>query len=135
MRQYNCVCGIELRLLGAEVIWQYDPPIIYQKSMPRNPKYALQMQTRGIGQKGKSWYQIDHEIVTNSGDTILQLPRTSWADWDSDGDLLYADGGKLFRLSASEFRQEVTSSNAKEIADFSDARFSELSPPPEALVW
>lgn len=120
---------------GTKVSWVIDPPHIYQKHMPRNKGVSLQMHLKGIHEKQNSWYLIDHEIVTRSGDTILKLPQTSWADWDSDGDLLYADGGKLFRLNASDICQGVTSSNAKKIADFSDARFSELPPPPEALVW
>lgn len=120
---------------NADITWKYDTPRIYQKPMPHNQKYLLQAQTRGVDEKQKSWYLIDHEIMCADGTSILKLPRTSWADWDSDGDLLYADAGKLFRLSAANIKLGDPASDAKELANFEGQRFTEMPPPPEALKW
>jgi hypothetical protein len=57
------------------------------------------MQIRGIGERQGDHYVSGHEIVTENGTSLLKLTRTSWADWDNNGDLLYAKDGTIFRLS------------------------------------
>jgi hypothetical protein len=64
---------------------------------------------------------IDHEIVSKNGTSLIKLTRTSWADWDNNGDLLYAKDGTIFRLSwkgADEFSSKAT----KEVIDLTEQK-------------
>lgn len=120
----------------AKVVWAYQEPRIYAKKCPQGKNgLVLQMQIKGRGEKDASWYHIDHALVTQDGNAILMLPRTSWADWDNNGDLLFARGGALFRLPYAKQIENFAVDKAKEIADFSTLKFEEKMPPKEALTW
>ncbi len=120
----------------AKIVWVYQEPRVYEKKSPKSKTgLALHMRIKGINEREKSWYLIDHEIVSNDGNSVLSLPRTSWADWDSNGDLLYADAGKLLRLPYSNKPENFNTDNVKEIADFNDLKFEEKAPPKEVLKW
>ncbi len=134
--------GWELKQFGTSgdyhhkgpIAWEFIEPRIYEKRITRkNQKYLLQMRILGIGERGGNWYVIDHAILCEKGETLLTLPRTSWADWDSKGNLLYAEYGKLFRLSWKNDQLDATS--AKELADFSDLKFQAIISPPKFREW
>jgi hypothetical protein len=114
--------------------WEYTEPQTYEKRITRKQnKYFLQMQIRGIGERQGDWYVIDHEALNETGASLLKLPRTSWADWDSKGNLLYAQHGKLFRLSWKGDKLDL--SLAKELADFSDMKFESVIAPAKFRKW
>jgi len=114
--------------------WRFDPVRLYEKTMSRKKSTRIiQMQLRGISGEG-TWYKVDHALLDEKHELLLKLPDTSWADWDSNGDLLFADGGKLFRLPWSN-HGEVERGTAKEIADFSALAFAPKEPPKKALNW
>jgi hypothetical protein len=94
----------------------------------------LQMQLRGVAEKEGSWYTLDYELLNANEESRLKLPRIDWADWDSNGDLLFSEKGKLFRLPWSN-RREVGCEAAEQIADFSALTFTAKEAPKKALSW
>ncbi len=119
-------------------IWiTIEPPDVFRKFHPRYPKHdhCLQLLIEGLHEREGAWYLISHRLMTD-GALHLDLGRTEWADWDSNGDLLFAQGGKLFRLSPTGKRDlNYERSQARMIADFTDERFEAVPPPPEAMRW
>jgi hypothetical protein len=115
--------------------YEYRVPMIYEKRITRKRNsYFLQMQFRGIGERQGDHYVIDHEILNEKGDSLLKLARTSWADWDNDGDLLYAKGGRLFRLSWKK-SEDFSSRSAKELIDLTERKFKPVVAPAKARKW
>jgi len=111
--------------------WRFEPVRLYERTMlHKKVMRIIQMQMRAIAGEG-SWYKVDHALLDKNHELLLALPGTSWAEWDSNGDLLFADGGKLFRLPWGN-RGEVGRDDAKEIADFSVLTFAPKEPPKEA---
>lgn len=107
----------------APIEYTLDPPMIWEKRHPIAPdRYILSMALRGVKEQNGPFYVTDHAV----GET--QLPRTSWADWDHNGDLLFARDSRLYRM-------DPATAQAREIADFAAAAFRELEPSAEALTW
>lgn len=93
------------------------------------------MSTLGISERGGPWYVTEYAAVNNDGaHAEVLLGRTDWADWDHRGDLEFARGGQLSRLSVGK-GGGLASSPAKLLADFSGRTFSEVVPPVEARQW
>lgn len=109
----------------------YDPPQIWER--PAASGDRLRMVIHGLGEKSGDWYVVTHEIVTPGGETV-SVGRTDWADWDRNGDLLYAKDGKLFRLSPGP-RGKLDPAHARELADFNSDRFQAIPPPDWAKQW
>ena len=95
---------------GGEYEWELDPPLIYEKR-------GLRMIVRGIGNTNGPWYAIDHEVAG-----ARTLPKTSWADWDDNGDLLWAQDGTLYR-------------NERALVDLKPLTFAARESPPSARRW
>jgi hypothetical protein len=102
--------------VGGTYEWELDPPLIYERQSPRGAR-RLRTIVRGIGNKNGPWYAMDHEVVGGE-----QLPSTSWADWDDNGDLLWARDGKLYR-------------NRRELIDLKPLEFEARESPPRARQW
>lgn len=114
--------------------WRFEPVRLYERTMARKKvTRILQMQLRGFAGEG-TWYKVDHAVLNKNHELLLALPGTSWADWDSNGDLLFADGGKLFRMPWSN-GGEVAREDARELADFSALAFEPKKAPKWALSW
>lgn len=111
-------------------IWlTYDPPITYQKIMKN---FILLMRIIGYRERNGSTYVVEYSMKTRVGEA--SFGRMDWADWDKNGDLLFARDGKLFRLkqaSGSTFNLE----KAIELADFNSSEFEERLASKEALKW
>lgn len=75
-----------------------------------------------------------HEIVR--ADSAVALPGLDWADLDSNGDVLFAIGGALFRLTGDDAAHVADGAEAlgaaKQLADFSGLAFRPLRAPYEA---
>lgn len=119
-------------------IWiTIEPPHVFSKFHPQYPKHdhCLQLLWQGIKERDGAWYVISHNVISNR-EIHLDLGRSDWADWDRNGDLLFAREGKLFRLSPSGKRQlSYELAEAREIADFTGDHFEVVAPPPEATRW
>jgi hypothetical protein len=118
-------------LTAGSMYFPYIPPEIWERSAASGDR--LRMVIHGLGEQGGDWYVVSHEIVTPDGQTI-DLGRTDWADWDRNGDLLYARDGKLFRLSPGT-RGRFDPAASREIADFNGDRFQTMPPTEEAKSW
>ena len=71
-------------------------------------------------------------LVANENETPLQA---SWADWDRNGDLLFAVDGKIFRAKADPKATTIDISSAIELADFGPFVFEGRKAPAAALKW
>jgi hypothetical protein len=115
--------------------WRFDPARVYEKRMSRKKStQCLQLQLRGVAEVQERWYTLDYELFSETGASLLKLPRAGWADWDSNGDLLFADGGKLFRLPWSSQREDGREA-AVELADFTSLTFVAKEAPEKARQW
>jgi hypothetical protein len=115
--------------------WRFTKPKVYEKRMQRKKSIQfLRMLLLGIFEQGGHKYVLDFEVLNEKGASLLKLPRIDWADWDSNGDLLFSDRGKLFRLPWSSHREDGREL-AKELADFSTLTFTAKEAPKKALTW
>jgi hypothetical protein len=116
-------------------IWiEFDPPIIWEKPHPIRPeRYTLQMAIRGVKERNGPWYLTDHTIVSSTGSSE-PLGRTEWAEWSDSGDLLFAKGPLLYRLS---YRRGVLAplAEARQLADLSATTFTLREAPADAQRW
>ncbi|HEY1904312.1 MAG TPA: hypothetical protein VGG56_17920 [Terracidiphilus sp.] len=119
---------------GAKAMVEFDPPIRWQKSHPQNASgFALQMSIVGIHEVDGPWYLIEHSVVEKNGNAT-NIGRSDWADWSPAGDLLFTQGGSLFRLRCSHGGLASIESR-EQIADFSELRFQQCEAPAEARIW
>lgn len=112
--------------------WTFDPPTISAKTSPRDAHLELRSTVRGMHERNGAWYVIDHSLRDARSDTTRDFGRSEWADWDQNGDILLARGGKLFRGKRS---RSLGDGALVEIADFSTLRFEEKTSPPAARRW
>ena len=118
------------------VTFDFNPPLVFSKPCPF-ARFAgeLQMMIKGVSEKGGAWYVIEHRLMRD-GEAVLDLGRSDWADWSHKGDLLYAKGGKLYRLKPDKKADTpYDPAKAQELADFTADRFEEIAPPHQALQW
>ncbi|MCA9606758.1 MAG: hypothetical protein KC619_14230 [Myxococcales bacterium] len=113
-------------------IWiVYDPPQVYAKARPRTPHLELEHRLRGIKQKNGPWYVVDHAVVNRTDGSETLFEGCGWADWDSNGDLLFARDGQLFR--APVVRSVLQAPKA--LIDLGEQTFRRVIAPPEARRW
>lgn len=74
---------------NAEIVWRYERPMTYEHA---SRGYRLQMRIQGLNQRGGPWYWTDYVVLDRAGETLLDLPRTDWADWDGTDLSLRARG-------------------------------------------
>lgn len=75
---------------------------------------------------------VRHSLCVEGGPPV-PLPVSGWAAFDGNGDLLFSQGGALFRLGADRLSgidsTEALLDRARCLADFSDLRFRPLAAP------
>jgi len=113
------------------VSFTFDPPDIWERVSGSGA--GLRMVTHGFGEQDGDWYVVTHEVAMPGGETV-SMGRTDWADWDRNGDLLYAKDGKLFRLPPNH-RGLFDPEERRELADFNSDRFRAIPPPDDAKRW
>lgn len=120
---------------NAKITREYTRPIAYEKSDPWGRR--LRMLIKGVSQNNDAWYWIDYEVLNERDGLLFTLPRTDWADWDSDGDLVFAKDGKLFRLDRRNFSrfQSRGDEALKQLADLRDLKFESREAPGIATRW
>jgi hypothetical protein len=115
-------------------LWQFITPEIYEKTtVVRKRVFVLRRILSAIGERQGDWYVVDHDVLDKHRQPLVLLPRTSWADWGGNGDLLFAERGKLFRLPARSIPGGRAA--AVEVADLSSLIFEERTAPPAATRW
>ena len=109
----------------------YDVPEVYARASPSGG-WSLVQRLRARFVRNGPVYAQDFALRSDSGEEQA-LGRLDWADWSPKGDVLFAKGGRLFRISAR--RDGPHADDAVELADFSALRFEAKEAPPEALRW
>jgi hypothetical protein len=113
----------------------FDPPELWAKpNLKLGNQFELEMQLKGIKERGGSWYIIEHVVKARASKSVLKLGRTDWADWCHSGDLLFAKNGKLFRLVVAG-KTLPALAEAKLLIDLNERKFKEMKPTDEATRW
>ena len=73
---------------------------------------------------------VSHAVTLHDHGAV-ELGISDWADWDSNGDLLYAQGGRLFRRKLNDGSLLA----AICLLDTSSFCFCEMATPDEARTW
>jgi hypothetical protein len=116
---------------GAKIWIVYDPPIVLARPSPAGSGWRVELRMRGLLERDGSWYVTDHALVASDGSEQL-LPSCEWADWDRNGDLLFARAGCLYRAAR---KQLGDLSRARRLIDLTGARFEARASPPSARQW
>jgi len=94
------------------------------------------LQIRGHFQRNGPVNVEEHVLARPDRDQRAVLPDSEWADWDTNGDLLFARQGELFRIPAPQLRSpDLGLSTAIPLADFRPLTFTSRRTPPEAAAW
>lgn len=124
--------------LKARVWIEVDPPEVWARPNPVRAGYELRQLTTGVHEKQGPWYVTEHEVEGPGAGERISLGRTDWADWCRSGDLLFAKGGRLFRLGFDREGKKgrlLAPEAAKTLIDLSDRKFEPREAPPAASGW
>lgn len=108
--------------------WIATEPETWVKPHPRR-KISLEMATVGVLSSDR-WYDMRFRVFSEDGD-IVPPSAWDWADWNPSGDLVYAENGCIHR---AKFRQQGIHSS-KNLIDFTEDKFSNVSTPPLLAKW
>lgn len=100
-------------------------------------EFELEMRLRGLEMiKSGSWYFIEYLLRRVRDNVVVSFGNIDWADCVSNGDILFAREGKLFRLSPDLSCEHVFNiENARMLCDFTDFKYKRKASPPEARQW
>lgn len=123
--------------------WTFEEPEVYEREQPRprrkdvkQPEVLLRREKLAIGVRDGPWYLHDFSLHGVEGE-LRRFKGCDWADWQSNGDLLFATSGCLYRLpsahAASPAKDPLTSS--KLVADLAPLRFTGVAAPEWAREW
>jgi hypothetical protein len=121
--------------------WEYSEPHVCARTQPsRVAKRAVELrrELRGIGKRDGAWYNEDFVVARKDGTTLRVLQKCDWADWQLNGDLLFALSGQLFRLRHFHAQEESTAdplAGAICVSDLRPLRFSHVVSPSAARNW
>ena len=111
-------------------IWYtFDPPQTWSKVQPGTNGCSLRFMLTGYHRRGGP-NRVTEAAVVN-GDRELKLGEPDWADWDANGDLLYAQDGRLYRRRIGQRRFEEPQC----LLDTTALEFRPLEPSAEARKW
>ncbi len=77
------------------------------------------------------FYVYEYEVLTHHRELEFHIGRTSWADWDHRGRLVFTRDGKLF---AGKFTAKGAF-QSKELADFNGVKPIRIESPTWAKKW
>ena len=116
----------------ARVAWRADAPATWSKRQPhRHPMVSLRMRILGIHERQGPWYVTHFDVLDRGGTVQRDLGVLDWADWDANGDLLFALKGTVNRLAAAQ----VLTGRPLPLVDLSGLTFEERPPVREATQW
>lgn len=122
---------------SAKVWFTYVPPIVMAKTQPggrsKHPIELLSI-THGVHERNGAWYVMEHAVRNPESEERASLGRTDWADWDRNGDLLYAKHGAIFRLPRRA-AAALDLDAARKLVDLNGHAFEARASPPEARRW
>lgn len=112
------------------ISFQAEPPERWQETHRSRP-LKLEMLIEGIGQENGSMYLTRFRVIDDSHTEIADLGPTDWADWDKQGDLLFARTGCIYRQRFSTSGPRPV----KLLADFRSNKFEAIAPPRWATTF
>jgi hypothetical protein len=107
--------------------WTLVQTGIYARPSPIDSGMRLEMRILQRGQRQGPWYRIDHALISGGGEAVLA--DTDWADWDRNGDLLYARDGCLYRAPRGDL------ANMRQLIDLNGLAFEARPSPESARHW
>jgi hypothetical protein len=107
-----------------EFSWKALAPEIWQKPHPQSA-LMLQMLIEGISQDNGPWYVVRHRVVDKSQSTVLDLGLNDWAEWDAQGNLLFAKDGCLYRQTFRRCQPQPPT----RLGDFRNLKFQSVKAP------
>ena len=93
------------------------------------------MCTLAIGERQGSWYVQQYDVISPAGKVHLDLGRVDWADWDHNGDLVYADTGCLRRIACGAEGIFDTAARPRTLIDLSAQTFKRRKAVVAAKQW
>lgn len=111
----------------------FETPITIAKQIlvTATLQYSLEWIWLGLKELNGPWWVTQFIVRDANGKCVLNLGRCDWADVDRNGDILFANSGKIFRLVKGQFDIEV----AKELIDLRNSKFERVKVPSEAQSW
>jgi hypothetical protein len=110
--------------------WLIPPLEIWRKPHPRK-NLLLEMTHLDWHKRNGPWYVLHYRILDKNFGKVADGVDVDWADWDKNGDLLFAKGGKLFRQrNVWEGFEKAT-----ELVDFNSLKFEAIKAPVWAEQW
>jgi hypothetical protein len=109
--------------------YTFDPPQTWSKPRPGSKECSLRFMLTGYHRRGGPNRVTEAAVVT--GGHSVALGEVDWADWDTNGDLLYSRDGCLYR-------QRIERSKLSEprcLLDTRTYKFRPLEPSAEAVTW
>jgi hypothetical protein len=116
---------------GSDPRFRCDPPRVYEKAFGR---LVLTLNVRGYGAVNGPWNIEEYAIEDRARSRLEVLEDSEWADWDTNGDLLFARQGSLFRIGA-QLVGNLDLSGATLLADFRPLEVVRRETPPELASW
>ena len=128
---------VDARRKGRGKRWYIDPPLTVQKSSDgRSPHdLLLRQHPPGTDETRGRWHVETADLASPDGCIVLELGRLDWADLDHNGDVIYAQDGRLFRLPKPTARQDSGQLRPRLVADLNDMEFEPIKPPDWAQRW
>ncbi len=116
--------------------WLFNRPEIYERAAP-GQDLVLRRYLRAIYQKNGPWYVEDFEVRKSDGTALRLIAGCSWADWQANGDLLFALGDSLYRLPGKHAGEAASDPVDKAIcvASLGELRFNDVIAPDWARQW
>ncbi|WP_224368121.1 hypothetical protein [Hyalangium versicolor] len=93
------------------------------------------MRILGLHEREGPWYVMEYDLIDVKREEEVPLGRLDWADWDSNGDLLFAREGRLYRLEPQRKDKTVDVHHLHEVADLRGLTFENRRAPPGAAEW
>ena len=123
------------RYRQSDYAWLFNAPEIYDRPSPKGG-LVLRRLLRAIYKKNGPWYVEDFEVL-REGARVRFIENCSWADWQANGDLLFAHDGKLYRLAATAAAHPAANAteDAALVADLAPLRFQNIAAPDWARTW
>lgn len=106
----------------------------YAKDSPKDSLFLL-MSIDIVHEPNTPWFHTEYDVCLLNGDTILHLKKTDWADWDKNGDLLFARNGCIYRLYRRDLKKKPDLDTARLLIDLNPNKFTEMKAPHGYHMW
>jgi hypothetical protein len=116
----------------------FERRFIYRKPSPDTRARLLLSNWRlRFSRGGPDTPSFGTDVLAADGTMLRQFSEPDWVDWHPGGDLLAANGGRLFRIpkTALSAAKDDPFADALLIADFGPLTFEEKPPMQSALRW